>query len=272
MDTPRHALSRRDAAGLSFLERPGDSVRPALLLLHGIGSHAESWLGMMAALPPGQRALAWDAPGYGGSAPLGETEARPEHYAGAVLRLLDTLGLERVAIAGHSLGCLFAARFAALYPERVAGLALLSPALGYAVPPGAPLPDGVQARIDDLRQLGPEAFAAKRAARLVFQPTHKPAVLEGVRRGMAAVRLEGYAAAVRALGAGDLLADADLLHGPLLVGVGAEDAVTPPAQARRLHAALPLGTPFAEIPKAGHALPQEAPDVVAALLRDSILR
>jgi len=260
------ALEPRSAAGLSLLERPGEAGRPALLLLHGIGSHAESWRALMQALPGPHRAIAWDAPGYGGSTPVPEPAARPEHYAAALRNLLDALGLERVILAGHSLGCLFAARFAATWPERVAGLALLSPALGYAVPPGAPLPAGVQARIDDLRQLGPEAFAEKRAARLLHQPERKPAVLEGVRRAMAAVKPEGYAQAVHALGAGDLLADAALLRGPLLVAVGAEDVVTPPANARRLQAALPPGTPLHDMPEAGHALPQEAPGATAALL------
>jgi pimeloyl-ACP methyl ester carboxylesterase len=120
----------------------------------------------------------------------------------------------------------------------------------------------VQARIDDLLALGPEAFAAKRAARLV----HRPEALAGVQRAMALVKPEGYAQAVRALGAGDLLADAARLARPALVACGEQDVVTPPDNARTLHAALPAGSTLHLIPEAGHAMPQETPHALAALL------
>lgn len=88
---------------------------------------------------------------------------------------------------------------------------------------------------------------------------------------MAAVNPAGYAQAVHALGAGDLLADAARLPMPVLVATGLEDVVTPPDNARRLHAALPAPIRFAELPAAGHAMPQEFPAEIAALLGETIL-
>jgi pimeloyl-ACP methyl ester carboxylesterase len=261
---------RRDmVAGTTLLRRPGAGTGLPLVLLHGIGSDAATWEPMIAALGTGVEVIAWDAPGYGASAPVAPAAPAPRDYAARLAAVLDALGLGRVVLAGHSLGALFAASFAADRPERVAALVLLSPALGYRVPAGAPLPPAVQARIDDLDRLGPAEFAARRAGRLVHRPEVKPEALAGVRRAMAAVRPAGYAQAVRALGAGDLLADAARVAVPTLVAVGAVDAITPPANARAAFAALPgHSARFVEVPEAGHALPQEAPATVAGLLEE----
>lgn len=257
-------------AGISFLRRPGREHGLPLVLLHGIGSNAKNYTSLMAALPPVVDVIAWNAPGYATSQPHVAASPTPRDYAAALQRLLDALGLTRIVLVGHSLGCLFTASFATLCPTRVAALALLSPALGYKVAPGAALPPSVQARIDEIETLGPSDFAAQRAARLVFEAERKPQVLATVREAMAAVNPAGYAQAVRALGAGDLLADAAHITAPTLVAVGAEDVITPPANARTAYEALPHGAGYHEIAKAGHALPQENPEAVATLLTELV--
>lgn len=256
------------AAGISYLRRPG--VGLPLVLLHGIGSNAHSYTALIAALSPTRDVLAWNAPGYATSPPLPLAAPTTRDYADALARLLDALGMTRIVLAGHSLGCLFAASFAAQYPARVAALALLSPTLGYKVAPGDALPPAVRARIDEINALGPAAFAAQRAARLVYRPERNPQVLAAVRNAMAAANPAGYAQAVRALGAGDLLTDATHVAAPTIVAVGAEDVITPPANARAAFDALPHGAGYHEIADAGHALPQENPAAVAALLTERI--
>ena len=255
-------MMQGSAAGIAYLRRPGRGL--PLVLLHGIGSDARSWAPMMAQLPEATDLVAWWAPGYGDSASIGT--ATPAAYAERLAALLDALGMERVVLAGHSLGALFAGAFAAGWPHRVAALALLSPALGYRVTPGASLPAGVQGRIDELAALGPAAFAAKRAARLLHAPEHHPEILAGVQRAMAAVDPVGYAQACHALGAGDLLADAQRLAMRATILVGAEDVVTPPENAMALYEAAPSGSTIEILPQAGHALPQQAPAAVAARL------
>lgn len=255
-------MNRVTVAGIALLHRPGTG--PTLMLLHGIGSNATSWAPTIAKLPEAFDVIAWWAPGYGASEPVAPERPVPADYAARLRVLLDALGKDRVVLAGHSLGTLFAASFAASHPGRVAALALLSPALGYRVRPGEPLPPKVQARIDELAALGPERFAAQRAALL----PRRPEVAEAARRAMAEVRLPGYAQAVYALGQGDQLADAARITGRVLVGCGEQDGVTPPDQARRLHAALPAGTALRLVPDCGHLLPQEAPDEAAAMLTE----
>lgn len=259
-------VAREVAGGVSYLRRPGDASALPLVLLHGVGSNAGSFTALLAALPPAIEAIAWDAPGYGQSAPLAVDAPSPRQYADALAQFLDVLKVDRIALAGHSLGALFAASFARHYPGRVSALALISPALGYGVAPGTPLPDGVQSRIDEILELGPAAFAKKRAARLVGNPQARPEVVAAVEAAMAAVHPAGYIQAVRALGAGQLLSDAALITVPVMVAVGTLDQITPPANARRAYAALGNAAGFHEIPGAGHAVTQEEPAALASIL------
>jgi pimeloyl-ACP methyl ester carboxylesterase len=258
------------AAGVDVLRRSGSQDGTPVVLLHGVGSNASSFVPLMEALDPSLDVYAWNAPGYGASQPLAMAAPHPSDYAAALADVLDALELGRVVLVGHSLGALFAGSFAATRPAYVAALALLSPALGYRVTTGGALPANVQSRIDDLEQLGPEAFAASRAARLVHGPEAKPEVLARVRSAMAALHQAGYTQAVRALGHGDLVADAARIAAPTCIAIGAEDAVTPPAGARALHAVLTRPCGYREFAAVGHALPQEAPGAVARLLEEFV--
>ena len=51
-------------------EAAGDPALPPLVFLHGIGGAARAWRGQLEAFGGRYRAIAWDMPGYGGSAPL----------------------------------------------------------------------------------------------------------------------------------------------------------------------------------------------------------
>lgn len=264
--TTQADLSEGRAANISFLQSCGRGTSYPLVLLHGIGSNAESFAPLIRALPSTMNVIAWNAPGYGNSAPLENSRPSPEDYAAALERFLRALGLNRIALLGHSLGALFAASFAASYPAYVAALALVSPALGYNVANGAALPPEVEARITEIEKLGPAEFAARRSARLVARPVENPQIVAAVRRAMAAVNPSGYRQAVYALGAGNLLADAERICVPTLVIVGSDDVVTPPGNAESVRAKLPRMIGYAEIAGTGHACVQERPQEIARLI------
>ena len=57
-------------------EAAGDPAAPALVFLHGIGGAARGWRGQLDAFGDRYRAIAWDMPGYGGSAPLADRQHR----------------------------------------------------------------------------------------------------------------------------------------------------------------------------------------------------
>jgi pimeloyl-ACP methyl ester carboxylesterase len=253
-------------AGLTYLVRAGGQV--PVVLLHGIGSHARSFVQLIEALDPRFSVLAWDAPGYGDSVPLAVEWPDASDYAAALNRLLAHLEISRCTLVGHSLGALIAARLAIVSAMRVTKLCLISPAQGYGVAKGGSLPPSVASRIEELDCLGPERFAAKRAPGLLGDPAARPDVLQSVEQAMAAVRRPGYDQAARMLASGRLLDDAAKISMPTAVVVGARDRITPPPNARDLFQTLPAAArlAYAEVAGAGHAVCQEQPVEIARII------
>ena len=223
---------------------------PALVLLHGIGSGAASFAGQLAGLSDTHRVIAWDAPGYGESAPLPNPRPLAVDYADALSLLLDHLGLDRVVLVGHSLGALIAAEWAARHGARVQHLVLASPARGYASAPPEQRAAKWQERIDLIDQLGAEGLAASRSAGLCA-PHASPAAVESVRQNMARVTPGGYAQAAHLLAHGDLVASLNGVRAPVTVLCGEYDRVTPPAACRGV--ALAACAPYHELSGVGHA-------------------
>ena len=268
-------LVRRELAGVSFLCNSESWSGTPRVLLHGIGSNAESFAALMACLAPEQSLLAWDAPGYGCSQPLGTECPTASDYADALVQLLDRLGVGTCELLGHSLGAIVAGRLAALHPRRVSRLVLVSPALGYGTKQGAPLAPQVAQRLDALKQEGAAAFAKARATRLVYRHDERLAVLAAVEAAMSRVTLAGYSGAAHLLSTADLVGEASAIEARTLILVGAEDEVTPVSNCRRLHDALVAARPsaghrFHVVPDAGHAVCQERPDVVAKLFEATV--
>jgi 3-oxoadipate enol-lactonase len=106
----------------------------------------------------GYEVVAYDARGHGHSAPAGVPSAYGYEYLARDLEaVLDGLGLERAILAGASMGAHTALRVALTAPERVAALALITPAYEPAAP-AAPDGGSWQALAAGLRQAGVEGF------------------------------------------------------------------------------------------------------------------
>lgn len=98
-----------------------------LLLLHGIGGDLHAWDPVRALLSRQRDAIAVDLPGFGLSPQLApEIEPTPAALAGALAAFLDRLGLERVHVAGNSLGGWVGFELAKL--GRARSITALSPA------------------------------------------------------------------------------------------------------------------------------------------------
>ncbi|WP_322063391.1 alpha/beta hydrolase [Paraburkholderia sp. J63] len=255
-------VSYREAAGKS-----GNEALP-LVLLHGIGSGAASWVQQFEALGEGEnprRVLAWDAPGYGASTPVASASPVAADYARVLAGWLDALGIERCVLAGHSLGAIIAGAFAAAHPARVSGLLLISPAGGYGAADPAVREEKRAARLAMLAELGSQGLADKRSANML-SPHASDEARAWVRWNMSRVVPHGYAQATHLLANADLAADLARCVGkvPMAVAVGAEDTITPPPACERLaHVAQ---APFQTVPRAGHAGYIEQPAAYNALL------
>ena len=235
---------------VTFLE--GGEGAP-LVLLHGIGSSARSFSAQLGAFP-GHRVIAWNAPGYAGSAPLAKDAPDAGDYTDVLSAFLDAMGVSSCDLFGHSLGCLMAARFAADHPARVRSLTLASIAAGHARLAPAERARLLEGRLGDVATLGPRGMAEKRGPRLLG-PEASPAQIRAVVDNMAGVDPRGYGQAARMLSGGDILADLARLPLTLPVRIifGLADVITPPEANQRVAAAFGRAQ-VVEIPRAGHAL------------------
>jgi pimeloyl-ACP methyl ester carboxylesterase len=119
----------------SFLELDGMQVHirdtgprndpVPLVLLHGMGSSLHTYEGWQTALQTERRVISVDLPGFGLTGPSPQGDYRIDAYTRFVLRLLDTLGVKQVVLAGNALGGEIAWQTAVLAPDRVKKLVLI---------------------------------------------------------------------------------------------------------------------------------------------------
>ncbi len=107
-----------------------DSV--PVVLVHGTSASLHTWDGWAASLRDSHRVIRFDLPGFGLTGPSPEQDYTLDAYTRLTLRLLDSLGVSRFAIAGNSLGGEVAWHVAAAAPDRVAALILVD-AVGYPI-------------------------------------------------------------------------------------------------------------------------------------------
>ena len=100
----------------------GDSGRKALLA-HGAGSNRNTWTEIMPALARGNSVYAPDLIGFG-DAPRREIAHTPEYMADFLVGFMDSVGIEKATLVGHSLGGGVCLEVAVRHPERVSGLVL----------------------------------------------------------------------------------------------------------------------------------------------------
>lgn len=127
---------------------------PAVVLLHGLtATRRYVVMGSRLLERAGARVVAYDARGHGRSSPAPDPHAYDyADLAGDLRAVLDELGIERALLAGASMGAHTIARFALESPERIAALALITPAYDPAAPadmghspPRDPLAHGLRA-------------------------------------------------------------------------------------------------------------------------------
>ncbi|MEU7303815.1 alpha/beta fold hydrolase [Streptomyces sp. NPDC007189] len=252
-------MSAHDIGGL-HLEEAGHSG-PLVLCLHGIGSSSAAFAPQLAALSAGFRVVAWDAPGYAKSAdPQGPLTM--DDYADAAAEVIRARG-GSAHVLGVSWGGVIALRLAVRHPDLVASLMVVDSTPGSGTDPEKAA--GMRARADELARLGPEAFAAARAPRLVSADA--PAELvERVTATMAAsIRLPGYGYAAEAMAATDLRGELHRITAPALVLCGDRDHITGPGSSQVLAGGLHK-TAYVIVKDAGHLANQEQPERVNAWL------
>jgi pimeloyl-ACP methyl ester carboxylesterase len=115
---------------LTVRRRPGqrEGLQPALFV-HGLDGASDNWSALMRRLHDAVECEALDLPGFGYSPPPGNGDYSINGHARAVVRLIEASRRGPVHLFGNSMGGMVATRIAALRPDLVRTLTLVSPAL-----------------------------------------------------------------------------------------------------------------------------------------------
>ncbi|MBX3656680.1 MAG: alpha/beta fold hydrolase [Ramlibacter sp.] len=243
-------------------------------MLHGIGGGHLAFAPQVETLASsGYRAVAWDMPGYGRSAPI-----EPYTFKGlaeACIRLIEALsdsgspsGEARhprndsrggVTLLGHSMGGMVAQEVVARRPELVSKLILCGTSPSFGKPDGDWQREFIASRtapLDAGRTMG------ELAEQLVPQMIGPGSLPEGVQLAthcMAQVNPSTYRRALECLVTFDRRASLPQIHVPTLLVAGEHDRNAPPAVMKKMAGAI-AGSTFLEMKGIGHLQNLEAPD------------
>ncbi len=122
-------------AGALALDDGGSGGLP-VVFVHSLAGNSTHWAVQLAHLRRDRRAVALDLRGHGRSEPPKNGDYTIAAMAGDIAAVVDTLGLGRFVLVGHSMGGGVALAYAGAHPDRVAGLVLVDPiGDGKQIPP-----------------------------------------------------------------------------------------------------------------------------------------
>ncbi|MFF3914798.1 alpha/beta fold hydrolase [Streptomyces sp. NPDC001852] len=273
---------------LSIRSRPpAREGLPPALYVHGLGGSSQNWSSLMAALDGVVDSEAVDLPGFGDSPPPDDGNYSVTGHARAVIRYLDAAGRGPVHLFGNSLGGAVTTRVAAVRPDLVRTLTLVSPALPElriqrtAAPTALLGVPGVAALFTRLTRewtaeqrvrgvlalcygdpgrVSPEAFqhAVEELERRLQLPYFWDAMARSARGIVNAYTLGGQHGLWR---------QAERVLAPTLLIYGGRDQLVGFRMARRAARAF-RHSRLLSLPDAGHVAMMEYPDVVATAFRE----
>lgn len=235
-------------SGTVGLDSAGEGA--PLLLLHGFPHDRALWAPQFAAPIAGIRMLAPDLPGFGESAPVDVPSL--DAWADWTADLLDALHIDRVMLGGLSMGGYLCFAVWRRHRERVRALVLADTKAGADSDEARGKRREMQAMA---RTEGVGAVAAKMLPGMVGRTTRatRPdvvATLDAMMRRSSGRAVHDSLDALRTRA--DSTPTLATISVPTLILCGEEDALTPVAESRAMHAAIP-GSRLGTIPGAGHA-------------------
>jgi 3-oxoadipate enol-lactonase len=238
-------------------EAAGDPGATALIFLHGIGGAARAWRRQLTTFGGRFRAIAWDMPGYGGSAPLASVSIAA--LAEALQQFIEQIGAENPVLVGHSIGGMIVQKLLAQSHRlvRAVVLAQTSPAFGKA--------DGDWQRSFITARLGPldrgetmNSLAPGLVRELVGDDPDSKGI-ELARECMASVPEASYRAMMLALIGFDQRSTLKDIFVPTLLLSGSKDNNAPAPMMAKMATYIPAAQ-YVELAGVGHLANLERPD------------
>jgi len=236
-----------------------DGPGPVVVLLHAFATDHTLWAAQRAEVGLIYRLIVPDLRGHGRSAaPAGVYSI--DDMADDVMETLDALQLRApVVVGGVSMGGYVALSAVARYPDRFRALML------FDTKAAADSAEAAATREDLAREVEASGSVAKVVEEMVprlFAASSlesQPKLVARVRAVMLKTSPVAVVGSLRGMAARpDRRGDLAKVDMPALVVVGAEDALTPPEEARSMAEALPRGR-LVVVPGAGHLSPAEEP-------------
>ncbi|AVZ75166.1 alpha/beta hydrolase [Streptomyces lunaelactis] len=276
--------------GLTLTVRARPPARTGLapaLYVHGLGGSSQNWSSLMPLLEDVLDGEALDLPGFGDSPPPDDGNYSVTAHARAVIRFLDAAGRGPVHLIGNSLGGAVSTRVAAVRPDLVRTLTLVSPALpeirvqGSAVPTAMLALPGVASLFGRLtkdwsaeqRTKGVLALCYGDPSR-VSEEALRNAVEEMERRIQLPYFWDAMTRSARGIvdaytlgGQHGLWRQAERVLAPTLLVYGGRDQLVSYRMARKAAAAF-RDSRLLTLPDAGHVAMMEYPETVAQAFRE----
>jgi len=230
-----------------------------LVLLHGYPLDHHLWDGVLPLLEDTFDVILPDLRGFGKST-IVDSSPTMEDYASDIAGLLDQLGIQKVAIVGHSMGGYVALAFARLYPDRVSGLGLVASQV-----PADP-PDRKEGRYKsaaDVAENGIGSVVETMTPKFTSNEKLQASARESMERQQPAAYIGALKAMAERMDSTPLLSS---FHFPIVLIHGDADMLIPIGRAREVKAALPQ-THLVEISGAGHIPMTEAKEKTAEALK-----
>lgn len=230
-----------------------------LMLIHGYPLDHSIWNEVAAQLENDFDLILPDLRGFGESTTI-ESPYSISDIANDLAALLDSLGVEQTALAGHSMGGYVALAFAKAFPQRVSGLALVSSQAAADTPERK---EGRYKTAADVSQKGVQIVADAMADKLSSQQN----VQDVIRPLIGKQSVAGVTGALKAMAEREDLTSFVAAFGcPLVLIHGNADALIPIDRAREIKAIVPSAN-LVELAGAGHMPMMETPKETALALK-----
>lgn len=261
-----HRVPVADGVHLHVAEY-GSPGAPAVVFGHSLLCDGTMFEHLAGDLARDHHVLDVDLRGHGESDPSPGPYAM-EDQARDLLRVLDAFDVPAAVFAGVSMGSMAALRIAAvLAPERVRALVLVDTS-GRAERPVNRLKYTALSLL--LEAIGFHPLLLREGAKALFGRTarrDRPDLVRAWEERISRLDRRGVARAVRMVaGRSDVSSLLGRISVPTLVLCGEEDTATPPAESRRLAAAIP-GAVLELLPRTGHLATVESPVETTRLVR-----
>jgi 3-oxoadipate enol-lactonase len=246
-------------------EATGDVTLPPLVFLHGIGGAARAWRRQLDFFSSHYRSIAWDMPGYGGSASLPAVSIAT--LADALADFLQLVGATKPVLVGHSFGGMIVQQWLVRNSLAASAVVLAQTSPAFGKPDGDWQKSFIDARLAPLDRGETLVSLASTLVKELVGENPDADGMDLARDCMASVPPATYRAIVRALMGFNLRNALKDIAVPTMLLSGSRDNNAPAPMMAKMATYIPSAQ-YVELEGAGHLANLERPDEFNTALSD----